>query len=393
MKCKVKAGELREALQMANITVDKRAGSELGYVYIGAKKGKGSNQRILLHSTDSIMRTLIRVNCEVEEAGELIVDPVRISAILDRRTEEDVVSFSQEGKNNRTVLRVGGARSALSSNGKVSTWEPALSLFPFNDVPLFRIEAGSLKSLLDRTQAFIYRKDGNEGLKNVLIRAVPKGYEAVSTNREVVAKATVADPNSPIVEEGKPYPSLEVPGRALASLSRLLNRNKKEIIRIIVTQVDGKPNWVYFRTEDVFFGTGLSAAKLPAVDAVFQLQHMDTTIELPRGIFLDSLHRSDPFGQDTNLGHLVQVEVKESSVCLSAEDAAGDFEEEVPAVGKATGGSKGTFQVGYFADALRTAHDENVTLKLGTIGPNKRPSAVLLADTPNQATYVVGAVG
>ena len=71
MKCKVKVGELRDALQMAAITVDRRQGSELGYVHLGSRKGKGGNQRIILNSTDGVGRFLIRVPCEVEETGDL----------------------------------------------------------------------------------------------------------------------------------------------------------------------------------------------------------------------------------------------------------------------------------------------------------------------------------
>ena len=70
MKCKVKVGELRDALQMAAITVDRRQGSELGYVHLGSRKGKAGNQRIILNSTDGIGRFLIRVPCEVEETGD-----------------------------------------------------------------------------------------------------------------------------------------------------------------------------------------------------------------------------------------------------------------------------------------------------------------------------------
>jgi hypothetical protein len=91
MKCKVKVGELRDALQMAAITVDRRQGSELGYVHLGSRKGKAGNQRIILNSTDGIGRFLIRVPCEVEEAGDLVIEPIRLSSLLDRRQDDEVV--------------------------------------------------------------------------------------------------------------------------------------------------------------------------------------------------------------------------------------------------------------------------------------------------------------
>src|ERR1022692_4262840 len=96
MKCKVKVGELRDALQMAAITVDRRQGSELGYVHLGSRKGKAGNQRIILNSTDGIGRFLIRVPCEVEETGDLVIEPIRLSSLLDRRQEDELVVFAQD---------------------------------------------------------------------------------------------------------------------------------------------------------------------------------------------------------------------------------------------------------------------------------------------------------
>ena len=86
MKCKMKVGELREALATASITMDRRAGSEYGFVYLGAKRMKsGANQRLILNSTDGIRRFLLKVVCEVEEIGDLVIAPIRLSTILDKR--------------------------------------------------------------------------------------------------------------------------------------------------------------------------------------------------------------------------------------------------------------------------------------------------------------------
>src|ERR1039458_4776754 len=113
MKCKVKVGELRDALQMAAITVDRRQGSELGYVHLGLRKGKAGNQRIILNSTDGIGRFLIRVPCEVEETGDLVIEPIRLSSLLDRRQEDELVVFAQDKTTNRVVARCGSAKVTM----------------------------------------------------------------------------------------------------------------------------------------------------------------------------------------------------------------------------------------------------------------------------------------
>src|ERR1035441_8257742 len=112
MKCKVKVGEVRDALQMAAITVDRRQGSELGYVHLGSRKGKGGNQRIILNSTDGIGRFLIRVPCEVEETGDLVIEPIRLSSLLDKRQEDEVVVFAQE-KTDRKSTRLNSSHLGI----------------------------------------------------------------------------------------------------------------------------------------------------------------------------------------------------------------------------------------------------------------------------------------
>jgi DNA polymerase III sliding clamp (beta) subunit (PCNA family) len=216
MKCKVKVGELRDALQMAAITVDRRQGSELGYVHLGSRKGKAGNQRIILNSTDGIGRFLIRVPCEVEETGDLVIEPIRLSSLLDRRQEDELVVFAQDKASNRVVARCGSAKVTMVSAGKSATFESNIKDFPHTAEPTFLIEAVNLKSLLDRTQAFIFKKDGQEHLKNILIRTTKGGYETLATNREVVARAHAEDKNSPGLNgNGAQVTLVEIPGRAL----------------------------------------------------------------------------------------------------------------------------------------------------------------------------------
>ena len=392
MKCKVKVGELRDALQMAAITVDRRQGSELGYVHLGSRKGKAGNQRIILNSTDGIGRFLIRVPCEVEETGDLVIEPIRLSSLLDKRQEDELVVFAKDKTSNRVVARCGSAKVTMLSAGKSATFESNINDFPHTAEPTFLIEAVNLKSLLDRTQAFIFKKDGQEHLKNILIRTTKGGYETLATNREVVAHAE--DKNSPGLNgNGAQVTLVEIPGRALPPLARMLHRNKSGTIRVIVVKnPDGKPASVYFRTEDAFFGTNLTGNKLPAVDIVFQAPKMDTEVVVPRGELLDSITRSNPFCTESNAGRLVSLDVKESIVRLTAQDSFGEFEEEITVAHPATGTGKGTSQVGHLTDIFRSSDDDNILLKLGTVGPADRPSALLMSGGVIGASYVVAAI-
>src|ERR1035441_3997136 len=110
--------------------VDRRQGSELGYVHLGSRKGKGGNQRIILNSTDGIGRFLIRVPCEVEETGDLVIEPIRLSSLLDKRQEDELVVFAQDKTSNRVVARCGSAKVTMVSAGKSATFESNIKDFP-----------------------------------------------------------------------------------------------------------------------------------------------------------------------------------------------------------------------------------------------------------------------
>ena len=397
MKCKMKVGELREALATASITMDRRAGSEYGFVYLGAKRMKsGANQRLILNSTDGIRRFLLKVVCEVEEIGDLVIDPIRLSTILDKRGDDEAVTFTQDVATKRTIVRCGGSRIALMSSGKPLAFDMNMKAFPAPDTkPTFLIESANLKSMLDQTQSFIYRKDDKASFKTLMIRTTGTGYEAFTTNSECIANGRVEDTNSPGLTDGKPVRMLEIPQGALSSLSKLLNRNKKETIQVIVVKSpDGRDQAAYFRTELAFFGTNLMASTQPPMDAVFKAQVMTMEVQVPRDGLLTSISRSSPFCSETVAGRLVCLDVKNSIVRLSAQDQFGEFEEELATATPATGVGRATFRSDFLSDALRSSSADLVVLKMGLNSGNiGRPSAVLSSGAGGAgATYVIAGI-
>jgi hypothetical protein len=84
--------------------------------------------------------------------------------------------------------------------------------------------------------------------------------------------------------------------------------------------------------------------------------------------------------------------VKESIVRLTAQDSFGEFDEEITVAHPATGTGKGTFQVGHLTDIFRSSDDDNILLKLGTVGPADRPSALLMSGGVIGASYAVAAI-
>jgi DNA polymerase III sliding clamp (beta) subunit (PCNA family) len=362
-------------------------------MFISAKKTKeGKNQRLLLFSTNSTSSTMLRIPCKVEETGNMIIAPERLTSMLSNRAPSETVSFAADASGNRFTVKAGSARSKISSAASlVGIFETHLALFPHQSQVKFSIGSNQLKSLLDRTAEFTYKGDGNNAFKVLRLRSTEKGYQALATNAKVVAMADVEDTQSPGLEA--PI-EVEIPNNALDSLIRVLSRNKNQKMDCIVTGADANnPTNIFFRTEDVFFGTRLLSAHLPNIDDIFNLSKVSSTVQLARPLFLASLQRSNPFCSESREdGRLVSIEVKPQILTLSAKDSLGEFVEEIPTQ-SSEGEKTETFPVSYFSQVLNKATSDSVTMRLGVTGPKDRPVAIVLDGGANGATYVVGAIG
>jgi DNA polymerase III sliding clamp (beta) subunit (PCNA family) len=388
MKCNLTVGELTTALQLAKITLDKKVGADFSSVYLAAKKGRAGNNRLVIHSSDTTSRTLLRIPCNVDEVGVLITDPLRLSSILDHRDPGEMVHFTSE-KSGRTTLRVGSGRVSLSSaDAKTGLFESSMDLFPHAQEPLFEIGAPNLQSLLERTAEFTYSGDGKEHLKVVRIRSVEGGYESVCTNAEVAARATVADEKSPGLEN---QVEVQIPQHAIQSLMRLLGRSKNQNVKIIVVSPDD-PRQLFVRTdEDAFYGTAMSAGKMPDIDFTFTLKTVESELVMSRSSIYTSLLRANPYASTSRSGSLVELTMGEKSIALSAADDRGEFEEVLAIESSLGQRTTATFPIGNLSSILHKAKSDQIAVKFGTTSTYNRHVALVQDGAQYGASYVVGA--
>lgn len=388
MKCNLTVGELTTALQLAKITLDKKQGADFSSIYLAAKKGRSGNNRMVIHSSDTTSRTLLRIPCNVEEIGVLITDPIRLSAILDHRAPEEVVNFTSE-KSGRIALRVGTGRVSLSSaDAKTGLFESSMDLFPHAEPPLFEIAAPNLQSLLDRTAEFTFAGDGKPHLKVVRIRSIEGGYETVATNGEVAARATVADGKSPGLDN--PI-ELQIPQHAIQSLLRLLARSKGQNVKIIVSTPEN-PRQLFIRTdEDAFYGTAMNTGKMPDIDHTFTLKSVESEMVMNRNSIYTSLMRANPYASTSRSGSLVELTLGNESLALSAADERGEFE-EVLSVDSSNGEqTTATFPIANLSSILHKAKSDLIAVKFGMTATYNRYVALLQDGAEYGASYVVGA--
>jgi DNA polymerase III sliding clamp (beta) subunit (PCNA family) len=390
MKCTALAGELRDALLIASATIDRRGGSDLGYLYLGAKKYRNGDT-MLLHTTDSLNRSVVKTPCVCEENGELVVEPGRLLALLEKRDDAEIVTFSRDaGNSSRVHVKVGSARGILASAfGQLKSYTPDMALFPFKKEPLFQILPQNLKQLIERVSGFIFTDDGEDSFKSLLIRTTPTGYESLATNYVVAARAQVEDPHAPVLPEGAAPLSIEIPGNARQSLMKLLSRRKTDVIDVVTTD-----NMLFFRTKDAMYGTALStSSKLQAADVVFRENEMEIEAEVPRAAMLDTILRSNPFAQNTTSGYrLINVHLQGRVVRLKANDVGGEFVEEIAVETDIGGEQNANFNAGYLSEILRHAPEDNFTMKFGTAGPKHVRVGMILCGGTNGASYIIGAV-
>jgi DNA polymerase III sliding clamp (beta) subunit (PCNA family) len=389
MKCSLNVGELTTAINLAKITIDKKPGADFSSLYLAARKGRAGNNRLVIHSSDSVSRTLIRVNCTVDDIGVLIVDPIRLSSVLDHRDPAEPVHFTTE-KSGRVTLRVGTGRVSLSSaDAKAGIFESSMDMFPHAQEPIFEISAPNLKSLLDRTADFTYRNDGRNNLKAVKVRAIDGGFEALATNSEVCARASVEDAKSPGLEAGV---KVEIPNHAIDSLLRLLARSKEQMVKIILVGPAESPRQLFVRTdEDAFYGTAMNAEQFPAIDSIFNLTSVASELVMPRQAMFASILRSNPYASSSRSGNLIALTLSDESLMLSARDEKGEFEEILPVAQSHGAATTATFPISHLSDILRKAKSDEISLKFGNVSSYNRYVALVQDGATYGASYVVGA--
>jgi DNA polymerase III sliding clamp (beta) subunit (PCNA family) len=394
MKFTVKVGDLKEALNIVSTTVDKRDSSETNKIYVESKKSDGV-QRVIIFSTDSIGRTLMRINATVEEEGSWLLSPRNALAMITGFGDDELISFTANksksaGHLAQIEVKVGKAKSKITGSTALDTMKLFLTMMPITKKETAIIPLKVLSDLFGQTGSFVMRQgqvEDRQGFRNLQLTISSEGYTALSTNTQVIARAQYKTN----LENQKDKVFL-IPVKALPELIKILSRSKldkeTEVVKLIYNNGEGEsPTQLYFRFKDVVYGTSLGPARFPDIANVMDKLQKGAEVMVDRKKLADNLVRCKSFCDSP----YVNLRLENGQVFVKTSGLSGDIEEEIDTTliteeDKTKIGSI-DIDIGFLGDVLSSSKEEWVKFAFGT----GKPVAIMEAGAgePNLASYVI----
>jgi DNA polymerase III sliding clamp (beta) subunit (PCNA family) len=357
MKVKVNVLDLREGLAQAAITLDKRKYMGAPLIYMLARKTEKA-QRLLIYTSDGMAESLVRLECEVLEDGEVAMEPSRLQYLLGMAPAEETAQLALTSKGNQIGLKIGkGTQSKMAVNSTASKMLEEIKHLPITKEPDLLIKAEGFREVLERTQNFTSGEADKLNLQSVVIQTGEAGYEALASDGKVLARVSVDDENV----KGKKV-AFRIPHISIPALRKVLDRNKKSVLKVIFDRTpEGEPQRMYVRTDNTVYGTTLSAEPFPITDKIFSASIV-VSVKLPAKSLAASMSQADLFANDS----FVAVLMDQDQVKIRSGGQHGEFEQELAAEAvtwpEGTKPTKMGFNVGKLMMISRALRDEDVEL-------------------------------
>jgi len=213
MKLTIERAALLRALNHVQSVVERRNTIPiLANVLVEAKDGKLS-----LNATDMDISIVEKTAAEVASPGSVTAPVLTLYDIVRKLPEGAQVSLDATGEQGRVILSSGRSRFTLQT-------------LPTEDFPMmtggdmphsFDLDAGALRTLVDRTRFAISTEETRYYLNGIYVHAVSEGDEklrAVATDGHRLARAEVDLP-----EGANGIPGVIVPRKTVAELRKLID--------------------------------------------------------------------------------------------------------------------------------------------------------------------------
>ena len=263
MKFSIKAGDLIVGLQKTGTTVDTKD-LNLGTNGVLFDVYAGETNYLYLYSTDMLGETVVKLNANIEESGQVVLDPVYIQALLLHRNPDELVNFSLvkskvDGKPIQIKIKIGKNTSHIGYSIKgVETLVKRMKTIPFKNEVSYNLDGKYLTSAVKKL-SFCTTGEGDQTkyiLNGIALKSTSSSISFTATNGLIAARYL-------IVKSGVKKDSfIIVPVRSFSFINKLVNKDKP--VDIINTD-----NKLYLKINDnVVFGTNLLTGKYPAIDSV-----------------------------------------------------------------------------------------------------------------------------
>lgn len=286
MKIKFKVGKFLEALDVVNLTVDKRIGTDTKDVYILAAK-KDEIERIYLYSTDFSSESIVKLDCEVLEIGGFPLNPNQLYLALSKRDPELEVTLTLN--ENEGNLKVGKSKFKMGSNLSQSL-KHRLDAMPLKNEATVKMNAEDLINAIRKVKTCV-STDTNNTNKQILLAinltSSGKIYTLNSTDGNTLASVKVTGE-----VELSDFNAM-IPGEFTGTLLNLANKCKKNDTGSIDVISD---NRLGFRSGDRMISVGRLSGKFPDVQSVIDRVISSKTITISKPILKDAISRVLGFG-------------------------------------------------------------------------------------------------
>lgn len=350
MKISISNEELNKGVQIVSRAISQKSVIDaLTGVYVEANK-----EGILLRGTDLEIGIECYLEGIVEEEGKAVI-PARNFADLVRKLPS--TALKMELKEN--IINIEYLNSLLTFN----TFNPEEYSFLVNEdsYSYIEIKKDTLKEMIKKVSIALSQDEGRPVFTGIYMEKKEENrirMVATDTHRMAIKDSEVDKAE----DTGKAI----IPGRALAEVSRIIDKIENDIIKIGIGN-----NQAVFELEGIKVKVRLIEGQFPAYEGVIPTEYI-TTLKLNTALFNDIIERayliahSDTFGGS----NIIKMMIEDTKLVVdSRAPDLGSIHEEME-VGCEGENLEIAFNGRYLVDVLKVLEDEEITAKLsGPVSP------------------------
>lgn len=264
MKLRTKVASLLDAYSLVAQTLDsKGAGAKL---YLQANDKSGF---LYLYSTNLISETATKTKAEVEIAGEVMVDPKKLSAGLAGIPKDTPVTLALTPTGNALKVTAGKTSFSLASDTTVRDLSNRMKSIPAKESPVSTIPVSELVAFTKRAIFCIPNDETGQRQSLSALKLVDDSTEvAFATDGEIAVK--ISSQKTQRKGSGVGETGLLIPAQSLAPLTSIATKKVGESVSVILTP---NRNRVFFKFADgTHFGSMTMATNYPNLNPVIDQQ-------------------------------------------------------------------------------------------------------------------------
>ncbi|MGI4812705.1 MAG: hypothetical protein ACRYGG_05125 [Janthinobacterium lividum] len=317
MHIKFKVGKFLEALDIAELTVDKKGNLDTKDIFVSAVKSEGV---VYMYSTDFTNQSVTKItDITVLEDGSLPLTSKQLYVALSKRGMDDEVTIKNDSKGCK--ISVGRSKFTLGTSNS-QTLMARLESVPMNGDVLVEISAEDLIDVFKRSKVCVSTDVNNTN------RSIMRGIHIKNQDKSYVVEATDGFSGSSItLEQSKVLPEIDIiiPGEFTSILLNLCGRAKKSKTNLQII----KTNHLYFKFDNIIVSTSVMIGKFPAITQIIDMNKHPSQVDVDSTTLKSGLNRILGFeGFSSQSADLIGLEVRDKTLVIKAKSTP-DCEEVV----------------------------------------------------------------